>query len=288
VIARLLGMVLFIAAGSSAWAGAKTPLPVFVSILPQKNFVQQVGGNRVRASVMVPPGASPGTYQPSARQLSALSRARIYFRIGVPFEDAWMSRMESVNPGMTVVDTRTGIHLRSMAGDGPAGEGAGGRKDPHIWMDPRLVEIQVRTIRDALIQADPEGRDVYRHNAAAFIHRLQVLDRSIRQELASLHNRNIMTFHPAFGYFAAAYDLHQIPIEAGGKEPGARRMTDIIQTGRRLGVKVLLVEPQFSRRTATVVARAVGARLVTANPLAEDYVRNLSSLARAIAEADAP
>lgn len=286
MIAKLVGMLLFIAAGSSAWAGTKTPVPVFVSILPQKYFVEQVGGERVQVRAMLPPGASPETYQPSARQLSALSRARLYFRIGVPFEDAWMSRMESVSPDMAVVDTRAGIDLRSMTGGGNSGGRGMGRKDPHIWMDPRLVEIQVRTIRDALMHADPGGREIYRRNAAAFIDRLQALDRNIRQVLAPLHNRNIMTFHPAFGYFAAAYDLHQIPVEAEGKEPGARRMTQIIQTGRRLGVKVMLVEPQFSRRTATVVARAVGARLVTADPLAEDYVRNLSSLARSIAEAD--
>lgn len=282
----LLGMALFLGTCGGAFAASRVPIPVVVSILPQKYFVRQVGGDRVRISVMVPPGRSPETYEPSPRQLVALSGARLYFRIGVPFEHVWMSRMRSVNPGMTVVDTRAGIVLRPMPGAGTrSADTALGRPDPHIWMDPRLVERQVQTIRTALIAADPSGRAVYQRNARHFTRRLETLDRRLRGILAPLSPRSIIVLHPAFGYFAAAYGLRQIPIETEGKEPGARSLDEIIRTGRHLGVRVVLVEPQYSTRAAKVVARAVGARVVRANPLAEDYPANLVAIAKAIVAA---
>lgn len=269
------------------FAGASEPMAVFVSILPQKYFLEQVGGRHVRVSVMVGPGQSPATYEPTPRQLLALGEARAYFRIGVPFEAAWMVRIAAANPAMTIVDTRQGIRLRAMdrPHDGGASDPSQGLKDPHIWTSPPLVEIQARTIRDALIDLDPGHRADYERNWERFVAELKALDAYIRERLRGLKVRSFMVFHPSWGYFAHTYGLHQIPIEIEGKAPGARELARLIEQARSQRIKVIFVQTQYSRRTAQAIADAIGARVVAVDPLAEDYVQNLKHVAEVFAEA---
>jgi len=264
-------------------AVAAQRLDVFVSILPQKYFVQRVGGVHVAVSVMVGPGQSPATYAPSPRQIVALSSARVYFRIGVPFEDAWMGRIEAANPRMQVVDLRKGIKLRRMPAVHGEGHGAEGLYDPHIWTSPPLVRIMAAHIRDTLIRLDPAHRADYEANYRRFAADIDRLDAQIRAQLAHATNRRFMDFHPSWGYFAAAYGLQQIPIEEGGKEPGARALADVIDKARADHIRVVFVQKQFSEATGDAVASAIGGKVVAVDPLAEDWMNNLRRVAAAFA-----
>jgi zinc transport system substrate-binding protein len=280
--AMLLLLVLPVSAQAAPPAA---PIEVFVSILPQKYFVERVGGRHVAVSVMVGPGRSPETYEPTPAQLSRLARARAYFRIGVDFEDVWMKRIAAINPDMRIIDTRRGIRLREV--DRPSGmlPGTGGLADPHVWTSPPLVKIIARNIRDALTELDPAHRTEYEANYQTFAGDLDRLDHGIRSSLQGMRQRSFMVFHPAWGYFADTYGLKQIPIEIGGKEPNARTLARIIEIGRRERVKVIFVQTQFSRRAAETVARAMGARVVAVDPLAEDYLDNMRYVAREFGEA---
>ncbi len=262
---------------------AEQPLSVFVSVLPQKYFVQQIGGRHVQVTVMVGPGQSPATFEPRPKQMAALSRARLYYRIGVPFERVWMDRIRAANPGMSILDAREGLQLRAM----PATDGHhhGDDMDPHIWLDPGLVRQMMPRLRDRLIQLDPAHGDEYRSNCQRFMQELTRLELDIRQRLSAVKSRNFMVFHPSWGYFAAAFGLHQIAIEDQGKGPGGRRLAGLIERARRDGVRVIFVQRQFSQAQARVLARAIGARVVAIDPLAEEYVENLRQVANAIAEA---
>jgi zinc transport system substrate-binding protein len=257
------------------------PIPAFVSILPQKHFVERVGKQHVAVSVMVGPGQSPETYEPTPRQMTALARARLYFSIGVAFEDVWIKRILAANPALRVVPMQRGIALLPLTG--PSGEPAG--TDPHAWTSPPRVQVMAATIRDALLETDPSHRGDYESNYRVFIAELDALDRELRAILAPAKGRPFMVFHPAWGYFAETYELRQIPIEAEGKEPGAKSLARVIELGRRKGVKVIFVQSQFSRRTAETVAAAIGARLVAVDPLAENYPQNLLRVAREFAAA---
>lgn len=263
------------------------PIDVFVSILPQKYFAERIGGQRVHVSVMVGPGRSPATYEPTPRQLSALSKARLYWRIGVPFEAGWMGRIEAANPHMRVLDARDGIRLRSMEGAAGllSGEAPrrmrGGVKDPHIWLSPPLVKIMCAHLRDTLTALDPAGGARYEANYAAFAAQLDRLNAHIRALFAPVKHRRFMDFHPAWGYFAHTYGLTQIPIEIEGKEPGPRTLIAAIQLAKRERIRVIFVQAQFSRRDAEAVAQAVGARVVAVDPLAVDYPRNMLNVAEA-------
>ncbi|MFA7060781.1 MAG: zinc ABC transporter substrate-binding protein [Pedobacter sp.] len=280
-IRSLLTVLLMISCATTVFAA---PLEVFVSIPPQKYFVERVGGKHVAVSVIVEPGRSPATYEPTPRQITRLSRANLYFTIGVAFEDVWMSRIHNANPEMKIIASQKVVPLRKVDQLGSVLQEKG-RKDPHIWTSPPLVQLMAAVIRDALIVEDPAHRADYAANYRRFVADLEELDHYIHNRLSGMEGSNFMVFHPSWGYFADTYGLQQIPIESGGKEPGARTLQQVIEVGRRKGVKVIFVQKQFSNRTAETVARALGARVAPVDPLAEDYLKNLRHVADIFSEA---
>lgn len=280
-------------------SSAADRLPVFVSIVPQKYFVQQIGGDRVDVQVMVQPGASPATYEPKPRQMAAIASAALYFAIGVPFERSWLDKIAAANPRMAVVHTDRGIEKRAMAAHaheeeenhrhaetghhGPDEEA--GIPDPHIWLSPPLVAIQARAICAALAAVDPDHASAYKLRCDRFIADIQALDSDLKQIFSGVKGRRFMVFHPSWGYFAEAYGLIQIPIELEGKAPKPAQLTQIITMARENRIKAIFVQPQFSTKSAALVGRAIGGRLVPADPLALNWSDNLKAVAAAFAAA---
>jgi zinc transport system substrate-binding protein len=283
----------FLVSCSSAGTSDDDRLRVFVSIEPQRCFAEKVGGERVAVSVLVQPGQNPHTYEPTPRQMAELAGAKVYFRIGMPFEEAWMPRILSVNPHLDVVDTRKGIRLRTME-SGYTAEGVGeaehdehspGAKDPHIWLSPPLVKHQARNMCDALCRIDPAHSEERLRNLRAFDAELDALDADIRRTLKDLRTRRFLVFHPTYGYFADEYGLRQIAIEIEGKEPTAKSLARVVGIARENGIKAVFVQEQFSRQTAETVAREIGGRVIETDPLAPDYVKAMHRTAREIGEA---
>lgn len=274
---------------------AEGPLPVMVSIVPQKYFLEKLGGSLVSVDVMVVPGATPEHYEPKPKQMSALGKAKLYFACGVPFETAWLSRIAAANSGMRIVHTDKGIDKREMEAHSHAKGAKGhsghshmheGAKDPHIWLSPPLVKQQARTILEALTAADPRNRQTYEDNYNRFISELTELDLSLKQLFQSRQEaRAFMVFHPAWGYFADAYGLKQVPVQVEGKEPKARDLDRLIKLARELGVKTIFVQPQYSPKSAQTIAEAIGGKLVHADDLAPDWAENLRKVAGEIASA---
>ena len=224
-------------------------LRVFASVFPLRTFVEKVGGKHVDVRAMVRPGYSPHIYNPTPQQISALAEAVLYVRVGVPFEDAWIERIRSVNPDMRILDVRSGMELRGLEAhghdDGGNGNAHGASRqkqghdrnaegheqeadhsvdahhhesDPHVWTSPTLVKQMVGLIRAELAELDPAHAADFARNQDTYVAELDALDRELRTLLEPLHNRKFMVFHPAWGYFAATYGLVQVPIEREGKE----------------------------------------------------------------------
>jgi zinc transport system substrate-binding protein len=255
-----------------------TKLGVIVTILPQAEFVENIGGDKVDVTVMVPPGASPHTYEPTPGQMEELSRAKMYAKVGsgVEFELVWMDRLIAQNKDMLVVDCSKGIELQQMiAGDEdePAGS-----IDPHIWMSPRNAQIMVQNIAHGLIQIDPGNRAYYEQNRDAYLQKLAQLDQDIQDGLSGVKNRIFMVYHPAFGYFARDYDLTMQPIEAEGKEPTPAGLAHLIEQAKEHNIRVVFAEPQFNPQSAKVIADAIDGKVVFIDPLAREYLTNLRIL----------
>lgn len=269
----------------------KTPeqLGITVSILPQKYFVERVGGNRVNVNVMVGSGDNPHTYEPKPEQMRALSTAAAYFSIGVDFEDAWLERIVAAKPDMLLVDTIADIermpltaHHHEEPEHAETAEHEG--LDPHVWTSPELVKQQARTIYAALAQLDPAHAAEYKTNLEAFVADIETLQAEIRATLAGLDNRQFMVFHPSWGYFARDFGLEQIPVEIGGQEPSAAELAELISTAREAHIKVIFAQPELSQRTAETIAREIDGRVLLISPLAPDWLQNMRNVAAAFAD----
>lgn len=284
--AHQIGILLLVGIASPATLYAASKIPVFVSILPQKFFVEQIGGDLVDVQVMVQPGASPHTYEPKPGQMVAISKAQIYFAVGVTFEEFWLKKIASANPGMQIVRTEHGIqkmpmkahHSHAEKGHKQEEHDHGGL-DPHIWLSPPLVMIQARHILTALQKTDPARRSAYERNYKAFVTMLVDLDGELRNVFAGKRGLEFMVFHPAWGYFAEAYGLTQVPIEIEGKEPKPAQLKELIEHARRHQIKVLFVQPQFSSRSAEQIAREIGGQVAFVDPLALNWAENLREAA---------
>lgn len=257
-------------------AGATEVLPVFVSILPQAHVVERIGKERVSVEVLVPPGKSPATYAPKPAQMAKLAGARLFFSIGVPFEEPLMPKIKGISRELTIVDTTEGITLRNFPTGG---------KDPHIWMSPVLVKKQAATVCEALCRAVPEYDGYFRANLETLVADLDLLDKTIAKALKPLSGETIFVFHPVFGYFAEDYGLTQMAVEVEGKAPKGRVLADFIKQARDSKIRVIFVQPQFDTRTAENIAKAINGVVVPLDPLARDYIQNLTSMANTIRKA---
>ena len=254
---------------------------VVVTILPQAEFVESVGGERVEVNVMVPPGANVHIYEPTPSQMTALAEAEIYAKVGsgIEFELVWMDKLVSVNKKMLIVDCSKGVELQEMVEEyNHEAEHEHRVMDPHIWMAPLNAQVMVRNICDGLVQVDPVNKTYYEQNRDAYLQRLSELDQGIRGDLSGVTSRRFMVYHPAFGYFAREYNLTMIPIEEEGKEPTAAGLAHLIEQAKEHDIKVIFAEPQFNPQSAEVIAEAIGGRVVFINPLAENYITNLHDL----------
>lgn len=264
-------------------------LQVAVSVPPQAYFVEKIGGDRVRVEVMIPPGYSHVDYPLTPRKMAALTRAELYVKVGHPafdYEKKYVDPVLERSPGIRVVDMSRGMRLID-GGQGAEGHGHGPDHmggDPHVWVAPDTVAVAARNIAFALEEADPAHAAEYRANLRRFLGEIAALDRRIRARLGGRGGK-FMVYHPDWAYFARQYGLEQIAIEAEGKEPSAQRLIRLIDRARREDVKVVFVQGGFPRKSAQVIADAVGGRVVAANPQERDWAGNLLRVAEAFGEA---
>lgn len=287
-----------------AQALAKKPISVYVSILPQKYFVERIAGEYATVKVLVKPGKSPSTYSPSPDQIKELTTSDIFFRIGVPFENGFLHKIKAISGAIQIVDTRKDIALREMKfhdhgdphedtdhNEADHNEAEQGQetnpqdpigKDPHIWMSPLLVKTQAKTMAAALISFDPENSTAYEQNLEKFIRDLDDLHKRLATTLDPFRGETIFVFHPVFGYFTDTYGLKQMAIETMGKAPRGKQLSAIIKKAKLNKTRVLFVQPQFDRHAAQKISSAIKGTVISIDPLAFDYLSNMETIARTI------
>lgn len=304
--------------GKKSESVKKSSHEISVTILPQKYFVEQIAGDFLNVNVMIPPGASPATYEPTSSQLANLSNSDLYVKIGYSgFEMAWMDKLKSVNKHMTVIDCSEGINLiyeevvhgkgrqnevRQNEGrqdedrhdeghndEGHKDEGHqheghrhGGGVDPHIWLSPRNVRVIATNINSALAEMYPEQAKVFSHNLAAFLTKIDALDRKLEEDLSGMEERAFFTYHPSLSYFARDYGFTQYPLELGGKTPSAAHLKKLVDIGLEKKIGVVFLQMQFDQHNAEVLAKEIGAEIVQINPLDEAWYDQMLSISEKI------
>lgn len=294
---RILKNLLFLFAAIFNGCAPPGPDPdskvVFVSIEPQAFLVERLAGDHVEIEVMVPPGQAPETYEPTPSSISRLADARIYFAIGIQFENSFLSRIESNLPHLKIVDTSTGIEKREIE-EHSHGEGEDhghehahgpGTLDPHIWLDPLLMVEQAKSMKSALAEVFPDSADTMERNFLSLQSDLEDLDERISQRLEPFWGKSLFVFHPAYGYFCDRYGLFQVPVESAGKEPNSKEFVELVRKARESKTTSLFVQPQFASSTVDVLAREIGAEVVRIDPLSRDYIRNFEVIATKVEEA---
>ena len=278
----LVTMQLMFIANCAKKERASTKIKIVVSIAPLADFVEQVGGNKVDVVVMVPPGASPHAYEPRPNQLIKLNNADVFVKVGTPveFELSWMDKIISMNNSMLLINASENLELifsehYHLHGEPEQSYDHTETPDPHIWLSPVNAQTMVENIYQGLIKIDPGNRTTYENNKDEFIKKLQTLDVEIKAKLAEKKIRKFMIYHPAWGYFAHQYNLHQIPIEVEGKEPTVKGIQQIIERAKNNNIKIIFASPQFQTASAELIAREINSKLALISPMAKDYISNI-------------
>jgi zinc transport system substrate-binding protein len=250
---------------------------VVVSVVPQSFFVEKIADDLVRIEIMVPPGASPATYEPTLEQLAALSRASLYVKVGhphFPFEDTWLEPLLEEHRSLPVVDASAGLEL--------------GDEDPHLWVAPRHARVMVKNIEAALATHLPEHARSFARNLDALLVEIDAVDADLREALRGKQGGRFVVLHPAWGHLAQQYGLVQLAIQREHKETNPRHLKALIEEARAAGIEVVFAQPHFQRAGAEVVARELGGRVEILDPLAYSWSENLREVARRLAEAIKP
>lgn len=253
--------------------GTPARLKVAATIFPLYDLVRQVIGSEDQIVLLVPAGASPHTFAARPRAIRALADSMALFAIGHGLDD-WAIRLaQNVGVWRTIVmdkqvtlrawdDAHRHEHIVKQ------GEGQS-TTDPHYWLAiPNAIHM-VNHIAETLGTLNPAGRMGYHHRAKVYQEQLQTLHRNIRHQLSGFTKREIATFHPAFAYFAAAYDLHiTATFELSpGREPAPRQVEWFLRSIQAQNLRVLFVEPQLPQGPLSTLARDLGVTLSILDPL---------------------
>lgn len=256
---------------------------VTVSIEPLRYVVEHIAGKDVRVNVLTPAGASPETYQPTPRQLVDLDNSRAYIKVGtLGFEKTRLEQMMANTPHLLQVNASVGIDsLPDVCSDHDHGDGGA---DPHTWMSCVNMRKIAANVCEALCQEDTARVDDYTRNLAAFNNKIDSVDSVVKASLANVKSRTFLIYHPALGYFARDYGLHQLSVEQDGKEPSAARIAQLIDDCRRDSVHTIFIQKEHAGRAARRISEATGIPVVGINPLSYYWDVQMVNIAKALAK----
>jgi zinc transport system substrate-binding protein len=287
-------------------AGTQAVPTVAVSVLPQAEFVSRIAGDKVKVLVLVGPGASPHSYEPTPRQMAELSQASIWFSIGVEFENGLLPKVKALYPKLSIVNTAKNVLFRTLeshsdaigpgtpapAATNPPAAGAAsaadsGGIDPHVWLGYAAVKVQLTAITDALCALKPADAPLFKQNLVVYLSEIDSVFAGLAKELAPLKGKTVFVYHPSFGYFLDTFGIKQEAVEVGGKEPTQKTLAALIQAARKDGAKAIFVQKQFSTNAAKAVAAAIGGVVVEIDPLAPNWLENVKVIGDALKSATA-
>jgi zinc transport system substrate-binding protein len=259
-----VALAILLMAGCAGNTGEKADgrMKVVATFFPIYDFARNVGGDRVDAAMLIPPGVDPHEFDLSPSTARTLSDARVFLYNGAGMEP-WVPQLLAGvgNDRLISVDTSAGIGLIASKDPDEPGD------DPHVWLDPLLAKRQVMAIRDAFIEADPAGKEYYTRNAADYLSKLDGLDSGFRAAMASCRKKDILVTHATMGYFCREYGCNQIAIQGINPEaePLPADIVNIVEQARERNIRTVFVEKLVSPKAAQAIAGEINGTVVTFN-----------------------
>ncbi len=274
----LLTLIMFMGCGSSKEESNNTSsdkinivtsfYPIYISTL---NIIKDVPNVNLINMTKAQTGCLHD-YQLAPEDLKTLSTADIFVVNGAGME-GFLDKVISNEKDLDIVDASEGIQLLTADGEGHSHDDEDPNHDhednPHVWVSISNSIKQVQNIADGLAKYDPVNADKYKANAKEYISKLESLKSEMQEGINSLPNRNIITFHEAFPYFAEEFDLNIVGVIAlePGTEPSPKELEETIELAKNNNVKALFTEPQYTAKAATTISKEAGVPIYTLDPI---------------------
>jgi ABC-type Zn uptake system ZnuABC Zn-binding protein ZnuA len=247
-------------------------------------MVKQVGGDFVEVISVIPPGASPHTYEPKPGFMKKLSSVKIFFMIGAGLE-YWNEKFfNSAGGRFMKVVLSDGVDLireKERHNDEKSGKPHSEHTfaNPHIWLDVEIAKSMVKRIVTALVSIDKGHATYYQERGNQYIAELDSLERTIYKETGNFKIRKYVSFHPAWEYFARRYGLESAGVieSVPGKSPTPLEIKNIVENIKIHGVKAVFAEPQFNPKIAEVIAKEAGVKVLMLDPMGGPGIKERES-----------
>ncbi len=262
---------------------------ITVSIAPYSYFINTISGGDFEVNVMVPPGASPHSYEPYPDQLKKLENSLAYIANGyLDFELSWVDKFKDINPRIPFITMTDSIpllessHHHSDHGEGEnhdhsdVDEATG--IDPHIWLSPGNGLVIAREITDFLSMLNPGHSRLYNKNFELLADSIRQLDAEADSLFSLTGNKRFVIYHPNLAYLADDYSLVEEAIEREGKEPSSSVLGELVDIAEEEGIKTVFIQKEFDERYARSIARDLGAEVVVIDPLSENWLGSMKEI----------
>ena len=239
--------------------GNKSTRKTLPKVLAVESFLaditKNVSGSRLEISTLMPLGLDPHSFEPSPGDVAKIAESDILVTNGAGLEEWLMDIITGANEKIIIVECSKGL------------EGLKG--DPHFWLDPNLAKVYVQNIRDALIESDPQGKDLYNKNTEEYTAKLVELDKWIAEAVKKIPEgkRLLVTNHESFGYYADRYGFKVIgtiiPGSSSASSPSAKEISELIEKIKATGAKAIFLETGSDPKIANQIARETNIKIVT-------------------------
>jgi len=258
---------------------------VLVSVAPYQLMCEELTNGAVEVEVLVPVGYSLHTYEPTPKQIIRAAKAKVWFIVGEIFEKKVSVALREQNPKLDIVDLRDGLELMDEHEEEEHHHHHEDEKDPHIWMSPKMMLVQVRHMALSLIQAFPELKEQIEEKKEALLQKLAQLDYEMHEILKGSRGKVVFVSHPAYGYLCQEFGLKQVSIEFEGKDPTPRQLNRLLEQARKEKIGTIFTQKQYSTKASDLLAQELGAKIVLLDPYSKNYFESMLEIAKQFAEA---
>jgi len=311
ILLVLISTILFTAcskkSGLNKLADNENKISVVTSFYVVYDFAGKIGGDKVSVKNLLPAGSDPHGWEPSPKDIINIEKADIFIYNGANME-GWVDKvLESIgNKNLIAVEASKDVallkaedeHVQEQENENEDEDEHEHLYDPHVWLDPMMAKIQMKSITEALVQFDSDNADYYQENFEKYSEELDKLDKEYKEAILSFNKKDIVVSHEAFGYLCLAYGLNQVGISGldAEAEPTASRMVEVADFAKDNDVSVIFFDKMVNPKIADTIASSTDAKVDVLNPISslsqkeikegKDYFaimrENLEALKRAL------